>query len=215
MAAMLFKTNHASKIAAIVTYNVIQAWIHVEASGGNVFSNLVIYDGAVNTYYYPVVTQTELPEFDSNCFTYIDDTCFTTVIKYRSNENSFSLFYTGDTAFHNAVRLPLFINNPQPVSDENVFRLSDGSKKTLFARFEKEYEGQTDYMDENFHFKLAIALKHDFVYLGDDYGTVNQYIQEGKYEIGWLNKPGTNYDSAPANFKVRTSPYFQVNSNCI
>lgn len=183
-------------------------------ASGNTYADLVLNPVAAGA------TQTITPDVTedtddtvvkcSTCFQLIPNTCFTAVIKYRGNEDSFGFLYEQETAFYNKIRLPILLNSPQPIVEETVFRLSDGSLKQLSARFQKEYEGSTDYLSEDWHFKLSIALKHDLVYLDDV-----QYLQEGKYEIGWLNKPGTNVSGSPAKFKVRQTPYFQLNSNCV
>lgn len=154
-------------------------------------------------------------KYCSNCLQYIPNTCFTTRIKYRCNEDSFGFVYD-DTTFYNTVRLPFFLNNPQPKTEENIFRFSDGNYKRLTAKFEKEYEGHVGYISEDWHFKLSIALKHDDVQLlNHEDTTYKQVSQEGIYDIGWKNRPGINIDSAPAEFKVKESPYFNVNSNCV
>lgn len=87
-------------------------------------------------------------------------------------------------------------------------------KKVLSARYEKEYEAHTEYFNEARHFQLKAATKHDKFMIGDTYDEAVEFTAEGKYDIGWLNKPGTNIDSAPANFKIRPTPYSQFNSNC-
>lgn len=162
----------------------------------------------------PAINFTPALRYCSNCLTYIDNICFTSLVKYRCNEDSFGFDYSEST-YYNIVRLPFFINNPQPIETENVFRLSNGNYKTLSAVFEKEYEGHVGYMDEANHFRLAIATKHDAVRLKPQLELDFKIVfRSAPYPIDWLNKPGTNINLAPSKVLKFRERYFQVNSNC-
>lgn len=154
-------------------------------------------------------------KYCSNCFKYIEETCYTSVLKYLCNENSFGFNYE-DATYYNLIRLPLYLDNPQPKTTRNTFRLSDGTYKKLSSVIEKEPQGNVGYMDEDQHFKMTMLLEHDHVYVKAATESTFQKIitDEANYEIGWLNKPGTNINAAPASFKAKVDPYFQVNSNC-
>lgn len=150
----------------------------------------------------------------SNCLYYVADTCFTLAVKYRNNEDAFGFTYS-EATFYNEVRLPFYIDKPQTKAVENVFRYSDSTLKVLSATFEKEYEGHVGYLDEAMHTAFAIALKHDYLAFRKGVETeYKTYLQEGAYEVDWLNKPGTNINVAPAKCKVKLYPFLNVNSNC-
>lgn len=183
------------------------------ASDVNEYELLVVI-AASSEEFNPVVTEEHEKTHCSNCFKVIDDPCFTSVLKYRGNEDQFSFYYALVTQFYNQVRVYVYMDNPQPIFDENYFVRSDGSKKVLSARYEKEYDVHTEYFDESRHFQLIAAIKHDVLLVGESAPLAREFTAEGKYDIGWLNKPGLNLDSAPASFKVRPTPFFQMNSNC-
>lgn len=192
--------------------------INIQSAGGNVFGNLVISDPGADTYT-PVVTLAISNQLAiSNCLMYVENTCFTRVVKYKGNENQFGFNYEisfpyGD--FYNQVRLPVYIDSPQPIDDESYFLLSDGTQKVLSASYLKEYDAHTEYFDEADHFRLRAALKHDELFLGETVATLAGFTSPGKYEIGWFTNPGPRIGNAPASFKVRPTPYFQKNSNCV
>lgn len=188
--------------------------LQIQDFDGHVYGRITITNG-VSTFYDPVVSEGQLiPYFISNCIQYVSDTCFTTIVKYKGSENQFGFNYELDSGFYNSARLRMYYDNPQPVFDEAYFVLSDGAKKVLSARYEKEYEVHVDFANEQRHFALAAAIKHDTVLMGR-VTALTQFTAEGKYDIAWLNKPGTNIDSAPGSFRIRPSPYFQMNSNCV
>lgn len=192
--------------------------INIQAPGGNVFGDLVISDPTPETYTPAQTLALSNQLAISNCLVYVENTCFTRVVKYKGHENIFGFNYEisipyGD--FYNQVRLPVFIDNPQPVIDENYFLLSDGSKKVLAARYEKEYDGHTEYFDEADHFRFLAAMKHDVFMMGETVALLEEYTAEGKYDIGWINLPGPRIGNAPASFKCRPTPYAQFNSNCV
>jgi hypothetical protein len=152
----------------------------------------------------------------SNCFVYKADPCFTTVLKYRNSENAFGFNYEADDEFYNKVRVGMYIDNPQPVDTENVYRQSNGVYKTLSAMFESVSEGHVDYYDKQRHFAIAMAMRHDdFSAAQNNEDEFTGYVRSGAYEIAWQNKPGINLDAAPASFKVKETPYYQINSNCL
>ncbi len=152
----------------------------------------------------------------SNCFTKQEDDCFTSLISYRSNEDSMGFLYTGNsnlTSFRNKIRLPMFLSQPQFPKKEEVYVKSDGTRVRLSAQLGKEYKAETDYMMEHLHEKLAIALAHDSLLIENpDAGVNTTFICEGNTDIKWLDF--LNYRAAKAEFKVRQTPYNLVNSNC-
>lgn len=151
----------------------------------------------------------------SNCFVYRADPCFTSVLKYRNSENAFGFNYEIDEDFYNKVRVGMYIDNPQPVDNENVYRQSNGVYVTLSAMFEAVSDGHVEYYDRQRHFAIAMAMRHDEFYVAQgDEEDFTGYVRSGAYEIAWQNKPGINLDAAPATFKVKETPFYQINSNC-
>lgn len=164
------------------------------------------------------------------CFIYTPESCYSTVIKYRCNENAFGFDYNNsdnpDTGgsnellpFYNQVRLPFFLKNPQILTKKKVYRKSDGNYIKMSARMEKELSGEVEWITEDWHTKLAIALEHDEVWMWNEDTIMWEKVifdESENYEIDWSNNTrGTNLGIAPASFKVKKMPFNQFNSNCI
>lgn len=150
------------------------------------------------------------------CFKKICDPCHTTLLEYYNNENAFGFYYktTGNAALiSNRIRLPFYLRQPLFPTTRNVFTLSNGSKKKLSARVEKEWSAITDYMPKEWHEKLAIALEHDSVSMVNVNANINsEVMMESNYDIDWqafLDNP-----LAQASFKVKQIPYNNINTNC-
>ena len=163
----------------------------------------------------------EVVLFDTNCFIRIEDSCYTSLLSYRCDENSFGFYYyideDGENALegiYNRVRLPFHLTAPQFPTTRKVFVKSDGKRKKLSSRIATEYEANTDYMPKDWHEKLVIALEHDEVLITNiDSGFTEQgFSQEGPYDIDW--QKFINYPTAPAKFKLLKTPYYNVNTNC-
>lgn len=203
-------TDDNVTVLVAVNSNFISITIH--SLSGDTYGNLTL---GATVYTATVAANTDSLVACSNCFVYKSDTCFTTVLKYRNNENAFGFNYELEEDFYNKVRVGMYLDRPQPITNKNVFRYSDGSYKMLSAVFEKQYEGHVDYYDEQRHFAIAIAMKHDELFMAQNDDTeFTGYSCEDAYEIGWLNRPGLNVDSAPATFKVKETPFYEENSNC-
>lgn len=115
--------------------------------------------------------------------------------------------------FRNRVRLPISIKRPQFPTEREVFRLADGSSKTIRAIIRKTYLGDTDYLSEQVHQRLNIALNHDEVNIeGDKY--LGGITLESEYEIGWSDFLNGDYPLAKAAFTVQITPFDATNANC-
>lgn len=113
--------------------------------------------------------------------------------------------------FQNRIRLPFKITRPQFPSERNVFRKANGAFKTLSAIVRKTMEGETDWMGENLHARLKIAMEHDTVNIeGDKY--LGGISPDGDYEIEW--QEFLDYPLAKAKFKVNVTPFAASNHNC-
>jgi len=114
-------------------------------------------------------------------------------------------------AFKNRIRLPFYVTRPQFPTEENVFRLANGARKTLSATVLKTFEGETDNLPKEIHERLIIALKHDDVIIEGRYYLGGVSI-DGSYDIDW-NK-FLDYPLAKAAFKVQVTPFNYSNDNC-
>lgn len=159
--------------------------------------------------------------FDTNCFIRIEEECYSSVISYRCNENSFGFYYyisDGEggnelEGIFNKVRLPFYLTAPQFPVTRKVFVKSNGERKKLSSRIATEYEVNTDYMPKEWHEKLVVAFEHDEVLIQNiDSGVDGGFSQEGNYDIDWQRF--LNYPTAPAKCKLFKTPYYNVNSNC-
>lgn len=113
--------------------------------------------------------------------------------------------------FKNRIRLPLYLRTPQFPTEANRFRLSDGTSKTLSVTIRKNYNLQTDYLNELMHQRLVIALNHDDVSIeGDKY--VGGVSVDGEYEITWPDF--LDYPLGQAAVKIQVTPFNFTNDNC-
>lgn len=159
--------------------------------------------------------------FQTVCFSRIDSQCWTTVIKYRCDEDAFGFDYSHDytsgsdrLTMYNIIRLPFYVKEPQFPIKRNVFVKSNGSRKKLSSRIECAYEAATDYMRKDWHEKLIVAMEHDTVIITNtNSGLSGQPVShESNYDIEW--QKFLDYPTAPAKFKLYKTDYNKVNSNC-
>ena len=102
-------------------------------------------------------------------------------LEYRSVEDNFGFAYSGNS-FLNSVRLPLYLKEPRFSQTRDVYGMLSGRQKILSASVRNEYDMDTDYLCENAHRKLIIALMHDEVYINGVLLT-----QTGDYSVDWDN----------------------------
>lgn len=156
----------------------------------------------------------------SQCFVFHRDTCYTRLVKYRCSENSFGFYYeeqilSGYTQFYNRARLYLTINSPQFPSDREVFTLSDGTKLKLAEVIEKESEVLTEYYGAQWHQAMKVAISHDLFYVYDDLTETYQELHcDSDYPIEWIDEPGHYTGQGQAQFKLKTTPFYNENMNC-
>ncbi len=151
----------------------------------------------------------------SGCFIKQEDTCKTSLIKYRSNEDSMGFRYGSANLanVYNIIRLPIYMKQPQYSSTRNVYRKSDGTLVKLSAIMTEVWMGDTDYLTKDIHKKLAIALEHDSVHIVNDDSNFNGFVMfEDSYDINWNDF--LDYPTSRAKFKLKTTPLDLTNSNC-
>lgn len=114
--------------------------------------------------------------------------------------------------FINRVRLPIRVHKPQYADDKETYRDAAGNSKTLSVVVHKLYQMETDYITEQWHEKIKIALAHDNVSLeGEKY--FGGLSQNDNYDIAWSDDV-PNYPIAPAKVTVEVTPFDATNSNC-
>lgn len=113
--------------------------------------------------------------------------------------------------FKNRIRLPLKVTRPQFSKDKTTYPMANGSIKTLSVVVHKKYEGETDWLPEKWHQRLAIALEHDTVTIeADKY--LGGIVTDGDYEIEWPKF--LDFPTGKASFSVFVSPFDNSNDNC-
>jgi hypothetical protein len=143
----------------------------------------------------------------SNRLQYVRDTEHTSVVQYSLD---------GGLGFEwdclrclSRVRLPLHLTEPQYPQEQEVYRLKSGYRRHLFAEIEKTYNLKTDFLPEELHQKLVIALSHDEVYINDILLTKAE-----SYSIDWGNTEvidGIKYAMASAGMVENVTAR---NDNC-
>jgi hypothetical protein len=146
------------------------------------------------------------------CFKYSVDKCFTSRITYNNNEDAFGFFYSSNLIF-NAIRLPMYAVNPAFDIEQKTYVRSNGVRTKVFARLAKKYKFVTDFLTEELHQKLVVALNHDNVLIA----TSTDYQLECTFE----NEYNQDFPSImqgmnvwPADFQVYETPFNEINNNC-
>lgn len=135
-------------------------------------------------------------------------------IRYSCDEDAFgfpfSLVNTDNQYFGLSLYLPIRLHSPQNVQDDKTYVKADGEVVTLYAKYYKEWEAETEYLSADIHDKIVAALSCDEVYING-----KRVTKSDKYQVDWKN-----YDLdcdgvtklAKATFKVREH-ITQRNSN--
>jgi hypothetical protein len=135
---------------------------------------------------------------------------FVSTIEYACAENSYGFAYC-DQYVPNKVRLPFFLAKPNRKADRNIYFKSNGIAKVTKSVLRKEYEGFVDYLPDQLHDKLQVALEHETVFIDSAQYTGEVRISED-YDVKW---PDLNdYLYAPASFKVNATPWVAALNNC-
>lgn len=146
------------------------------------------------------------------CFKYSVDKCFTSRITYGNNEDAFGFFYPSNLTY-NAIRLPMYATSPAFDIEQQTYVRSNGERTKVFARLAKKYKFVTDFLPEEIHQKLVVALNHDTVLIA----TSTNYQLECTFE----NEYNQDFPSImqgmnvwPADFQVYETPFNEINNNC-
>lgn len=114
--------------------------------------------------------------------------------------------------FSNRIRLPFQIHSPQFPAERQVFRKANGQTKTQSVVIRKVYELEVDFVPEEWHQRMVIALSHDNVRLEAE-RFLGDISQDGDYTIEWPEGV-LHYPAAKANTKVQVTPFDATNANC-
>lgn len=106
--------------------------------------------------------------------------------------------------------LPIRISKPQYKQTDKIYENRNGEQIVLYATINKEYEGETDYIPEEWHEKIVTALSCDEVYINGE-----RVTKSDSYEIDQDNYTYSDCGIrlTRATFKVKTN-VTQRNSNC-
>jgi len=145
---------------------------------------------------------------ESNVFVKTSNIRHTTKITYRCDEDSFGFLYC-PSFLVNTVRLPFYIKNPQFTQNQIVYHEYSGRIRVASATIGKEYKLETDYVTEEFHNRLLIALSHDTVFINGDLLT-----KTGNYSIDWENIREVDNRQEVTATCAMTANVISRNSNC-
>lgn len=121
--------------------------------------SLLLNDG--DCFYLEIISDGEGK--NTNMFKFITDKTNTTLLKYFCNSSEFGFDYDIENSY-NQVRLPIRLHSAQFPQEEKIYTDSNGVRKQLFAKIDKEWELETEYLPVEWHEKLITALAHDEVY---------------------------------------------------
>lgn len=101
--------------------------------------------------------------FTSNLLRYLEEKGENTRIKYLCYEPQFGFDYSISGSY-NQLMLPIIIKNPQFPQDDKVYIDGNGVRRLISSKIDKEFDLETEYMPEEWHEKLVVALGHDEIY---------------------------------------------------
>lgn len=133
-------------------------------------------------------------------------------LSYYCNEEQFGFPFTKQkqTKSYMRLSLPIRISKPQYKQADKIYENRNGEQIVLYATINKEYEGETDYIPEEWHEKIVTALSCDEVYINGE-----RVTKSDSYEIDQDNYTYSDCGIrlTRATFKVKTN-VTQRNSNC-
>jgi hypothetical protein len=95
--------------------------------------------------------------------------------------------------------------------DEEIYLKANGKRVVLRAIISKELIGKTDWMPQQWHERLNIALRHDTVNIENTKFNAGLRIS-GAYDIDWQDF--LDYPLAPATFKAFEEEFAARNNRC-
>lgn len=192
----------------VISVTFPSGWSYTIEGGDCIIFNVRFNDGDGNT-----------ASVCSNCFIKIDDKCFTTLIRYQNDETAFDFPYTEiGASYANLVRLPMWLSKPQYPKTGEYYERSDGTKQTLFARFNRQYTVIADDMPEWWMKNLLIAISHDDVTVYPEDSMINgggiEVVSNNDWEIDWPDMGVSSANWGRPRFTLLETPYMEINNNC-
>ncbi|GEM_PF-2278142 len=133
-------------------------------------------------------------------------------LTYYCNEEQFGFPFYKHNRTKSAIQLalPIRVSKPQYKQTDKIYENRNGEQIVLYATINKEYEGETDYIPEEWHEKIVAALSCDEVYINGE-----RVTKSDSYEIDQDNYTYSDCGIrlTRATFKVKTN-VTQRNSNC-
>lgn len=122
-------------------------------------------------------------------------------VEYRCKEDCFG-FPFSQIQINPAMYLPISISKPQFKQEDKTYTKTNGDVVVLYAKYFKEWQGETDYMPEEMHEKLIAALSCDEIYIDGV-----RLAKSDSYEVNWdssmkIECEDNKYKLAKASFKV-------------
>lgn len=151
------------------------------------------------------------------CFKKSDDMCYSTLLRYRNNEDAFGFNYTAPLNAFNRVRLPFYLHSPVNAEEEKSYAKSDGSSMLISARLYKDYKVTSDYWPEDWIEKFAVATKHDTVIVTNDYAGLDNdgVLRTDALDINWRTEDMPTFKLAQVKTTMRlTAARSTINNNC-
>lgn len=155
----------------------------------------------------------------TNCFQKISNECYTSKLVYGCNENAFDFYTDGTNPFEVSIRLPLYLHSPQFPGEEKGYQKSDGTYLKLAERVNKTWNLLTDYMPEEWHERLRMALSCDTIEItNENANLVDELIyKQDAYELD--ENAGDDNHKFPF-WRGRTTVFKKLlsnslNSNCV
>jgi len=141
----------------------------------------------------------------SDCFSYDTTHECSQLLTWYNIEDNFGFIYS--TGYEHKMRVKGKLWKPKHTKDKEIFRYSDGSRKTLFADSDKVMQLTLAQIPEYMHDALSSGLDHDYFIVGGDHYTAE--VED--YEPQWRNSSLT----APVTIElIKNFQPVQRNNNC-
>lgn len=142
--------------------------------------------------------------FRSNNIKYYEKKDGLAFIQYWCDEDAFGFpwgLLGGDTYAVTAY-VPMRLHSPQFNQADEIYTTLSGKNIVLYSELNKEYEVEVDYLTDELHRKLLVALSCDYLYVDGELLT-----KSDKYDIDWGNADtlGSGEKIAKAKFKLKSN----------
>ena len=146
-----------------------------EIAYGEIFYLRLHITGSTYLYSQPLL---RIPQADESKFA---------SVRYRCEEDAFGFPFTTtaggeeEYAFASAY-LPIRLHSPQNVQEDKTYVKTNGEVVTLYAKYYKEWELETEFLSAEMHDKIIAALSCDYLYING-----KRVTKSDNYQIDWDN----------------------------